>query len=187
VEARSKRSSKTQTELEKSLKGTQRTLTETMDALTETKEALKAAEARWEVAEQQLSALRASAEAAGAAAPVSEPVEGDAAQPVYKGPARSAKRIPMPENTEVQVDGLPGTMVDVSLTGAQILMPSPLKPNRAVKVMIPHGDAAVTCKGKIMWSRLEPTMKDGRLWYRGGVLFTSPDKTGLKAFIDSHS
>ena len=93
----------------------------------------------------------------------------------------------MPANTEVQVDGITGTMVDVSLTGAQILMTSPLKPNRAMKLMIPYGDAVVTCKGKVMWSRLEPTMKDGQLWYRGGVLFTSSDKGALKAFIDSQS
>jgi hypothetical protein len=92
----------------------------------------------------------------------------------------------MPDHTEVQIDGIPATMVDVSLTGAQILMPSALKPNRAVKLTIPHGDAVVTCKGKVMWSRLEPTMKGGQLWYRGGVLFTSSDGAALKAFIDSH-
>ena len=199
AEARSKRPSKTETELEKSLKGTQRTLAETMDTLTETQEALKAAEARWEVAEQQLSALRASfisgtsgtsgssGEAAGEATSASAPLEAGAEQPVYRGPARSAKRITMPPNTEVQVDGIPGTMVDVSLTGAQILMPSPLKPNRSLKLTIPHGDAVVTCKGKVMWSRLEPAMRDGQLWYRGGVLFSSSDNPALRAFIKSHA
>src|SRR5204862_6076475 len=141
--------------------------------------ALKAGEARWEVAEQQLEALRAapppppsvSKVTASSSAPPKAPA---AAEPEYKGPQRSAKRVAMPENFDVQIDGIPGRMVDVSLTGAQILVPTALKPNRAMKLTIPYGgEAVITCKGKIMWSRLEPSIKGGQLWYRGGVLFTS--------------
>jgi hypothetical protein len=89
----------------------------------------------------------------------------------------------MPDNTEVQIDGVSGRIVDLSLTGAQILLPTPLKPNRAIKLTIPQGDAAIACKGKVMWSRLEPGMIDGQLWYRGGILFSSPDAAALQEFI----
>jgi hypothetical protein len=77
--------------------------------------------------------------------------------------------------------------VDLSLTGAQILIPIALKPNRSTKLAIPCGEEAITCKGKIMWSRLEPGMRDGRLWYRGGILFNSPDATALQAFMIEHA
>jgi hypothetical protein len=204
VDTRAKTSSHTQVELEKSLKGTQRTLAETMEALTETQQALKAAEARWEVSEQQLAALRASFISNAAAPPPAPAAPAKAGtppapappapsrapavpEPEYKGPARSAKRVAMPDNTEVQIDGIPGKLIDVSLTGAQILVPAALKPNRVIKLNIPRGEALISCKGKVMWARLDPGMKGGQLWYRGGILFTSSDEKALEAFIMSHS
>jgi hypothetical protein len=30
-------------------------------------------------------------------------------------------------------------------------------------------------------------MKDGQLWYRGGILFTATDEKALDAFITRHS
>ena len=164
-----------------------------MEALTETQEAQKAAEARWEVAEQQLTALRASfvagvaADAARTASPAAAPGARADEEPLYKGPARSAKRVAVRDNTDVQIDGIPGRLVDVSLTGAQILLPAALKPNRAIKLTIPHGEAVVSCKGKVMWARLEPGMKGGQLWYRGGILFLSSDQAAVQAFITSQS
>src|SRR5205085_9724343 len=100
---------------------------------------------------------------------------------------RSAKRVTMPDNVEVQIDGVPGRLVDVSLTGAQILLPATLKPNRVIKLSIPREDSAVICKGKVMWARLDPGMQGGQLWYRGGILFISSDEEALEAFIRSYS
>jgi ABC-type transporter Mla subunit MlaD len=186
VKTRSKTSSRSQTDLEKSLKGTQRTLAETVEALAESQEALKAADARWEVAEQQLAALREATAEPSTAPPSDAPTSASAAgEAAYTGPARSARRVTMPDGLEVQIDGIPAKMVDLSLTGAQILVPAAIKPNRAAKLAILYGPEPITCKGKIMWARLEPGMRDGKLWYRGGILFTSSDQAALQALIAS--
>lgn len=120
------------------------------------------------------------------AAPVpAAPVEADATS-AHKGPARAAKRITMAEHIEVHVDGDPGKLIDLSETGAQILSPTAQKPNRVVALKLQDGDNVVSCKGKIMWSRLEPT-RGGQLWYRAGVSFTSSNQAALKTFLDSRA
>jgi len=72
--------------------------------------------------------------------------------------------------------------VDLSTTGAQILSPGALKPNRLVTLLLPIGDGRLACKAKIMWSRLEPG-RTGGLWYRAGVSFTSADPKAIEEFL----
>ena len=83
--------------------------------------------------------------------------------------------------TDIQVDGPPAKLVDLSLTGAQVLTPSAMKPNRLVTVTLPMDDNTIACKAKVMWSRLEP--RAGQLWYRAGVSFTSADQHALETFL----
>ena len=82
------------------------------------------------------------------------------------------------------MDGNPGKLVDLSLTGAQVLTPSAINPNRLVTVTLPLGDGALACKAKVVWSRLEP--RAGQLWYRAGVQFTNVDQRGLETFFSVH-
>ena len=84
----------------------------------------------------------------------------------------------------IQVDGTPGKLVDLSLTGAQLLTPAAMKPNRLITVTLPMGDSSIACKAKVMWSRLEP--RSGQLWYRAGVSFTSTDQIALETFLATH-
>ena len=94
----------------------------------------------------------------------------------------------MPEQIEIQIDGIAAKLIDLSITGAQILAPAALKPNRIMKLTIPHRNKVITCKGKIMWSKLETAIKTGgQLWYRGGLQFTASDQAAIEAFINSHS
>ena len=153
------------------------------------------AETRAEAAERELDALRRALESqpavpAHAAREEPAPAEATAAAAtegvVHKGLARSAKRVTMPKHLDIQIDGTPAKLIDLSLTGAQVLAPKALKPNRVMKLTLPFGDAVITCKGKIVWSRLEVDIKkDGKLWYRGGVLFTTSDEKALEAFLSS--
>ena len=69
------------------------------------------------------------------------------------------------------------------MTGAQVLTPAAMKPNRLITVTLPMGDNSVACKAKVMWSRLEP--RAGQLWYRAGVSFTSIDQVALETFLRS--
>jgi hypothetical protein len=92
----------------------------------------------------------------------------------------------MVEDVEVQIDGLLARLIDLSITGAQILSSTALKPNRVVTLKLQAGDSLVSCKAKIMWSQLEPAA-GGELWYRAGISFTNPDQAALKTFLDSRA
>ena len=81
----------------------------------------------------------------------------------------------------IQIDGNPGQLVDLSMTGAQVLTPAAINPNRLVTVTLPLSDSVLSCKAKVAWSRLEP--RSGQLWYRAGVQFTTVDQQGLESFF----
>jgi hypothetical protein len=150
--------------------------------------ALRDAETRAESAELELEVQRSrESPAAIATIAVDEPAAMDAPQgkeQTFRGPARGAKRVSITGQVDIQIDGTEGKLIDLSLTGAQVLTPFSMKPNRLVKVTLPMDDSMIACKAKVMWSRLEP--KAGQLWYRAGVSFTSADQIALEAFIRTH-
>jgi hypothetical protein len=148
--------------------------------------ALRDAETRAEIAELELDQQRLltlpPSETSSLA--MDSAPSADANEPAYRGPARGAKRVAISTEVEVQIDGTEGKLIDLSVTGAQVLTPFSMKPNRLVKLTMPMGDSLIACKAKVMWSRLEP--KSGQLWYRAGVSFTSADQFALEAFLSSH-
>ena len=148
--------------------------------------ALRDAETRAEIAELELDQQRLLAlppSETSSLATESVP-SSESNEPAYRGPARGAKRVAISTEVEVQIDGTEGKLIDLSVTGAQVLTPFSMKPNRLVKLTMPMGDSLIACKAKVMWSRLEP--KSGQLWYRAGVSFTSADQFALEAFLSSH-
>jgi hypothetical protein len=82
----------------------------------------------------------------------------------------------------VQVDGEAAMLVNLSITGAQVLAATALKPNRMVTLVLPRGKTSISCKGKIVWARLEPH-STGTFLYRAGVSFTKSDEAAVEAFI----
>lgn len=149
--------------------------------------ALRDAETRAESAELELDRQRRPPPAqrapklADPSLPPAAPPEGPEQ---FRGPARAAKRVTFKGEIDIQVDGGPGKLVDLSTTGAQLLTPSAMKPSRLIKVTLPMGDSLIACKAKVMWSRLEP--RAGQLWYRAGVSFTSTDQIALETFLSTH-
>jgi chromosome segregation ATPase len=101
-------------------------------------------------------------------------------------PPRRASRQAFNEDVQIQIDGSATMLVDLSMTGAQVISPTALKPNRMVKVSLPIGDTSVACRGKIVWARLEPPSAGRALCYRAGVLFTTPDEAAIHSFITHH-
>jgi hypothetical protein len=93
----------------------------------------------------------------------------------------------MPGDVEIQLDGSPAWLLDLSLTGAQVVSSTALKPNRPVKITLPFGDRPISCKGKIAWARIDAGPKGGSLRYRAGVAFISPDEAALTAFMTRYS
>jgi hypothetical protein len=138
-------------------------------------------------------AARAAAEAAAhaAAAHAGVPVSASVLpmEPLGDGrlypdqPSRRASRHALPDHVQVEVDGGPAVLVDLSTTGAQLLSPTALKPNRPVKLMLPVNGTAVLCKGKIVWARLEPATKARPLAYRAGVAFSAVDESAIDTFL----
>ena len=149
--------------------------------------ALRDAETRAESAELELDEQRKSTGRAPVArtAPAQTPAAPAAPPPTeqFRG-VRAAKRVPFKGETDIQIDGTPGKLVDLSLTGAQLLTPSAMKPNRLIKVSLPMGDTIINCKAKVAWARLEP--RAGQIWYRAGVSFTSVDESALEAFLAAY-
>ena len=131
--------------------------------------------------------------------PEFEVPEGDAAaalaavQPqiapaaVEHQPPRRASRHAFNQDVQIQIDGSATQLVDLSTTGAQVISPTALKPNRMVKVSFPIDDNMVSFRGKIMWARLEPPSAGGPFCYRAGVFFTSVDEAAVQAFIKHHN
>jgi hypothetical protein len=91
------------------------------------------------------------------------------------------------EPVEIQIDGDPARLVDLSTSGAQVLSPNVLKPNRVVKILLPSADRAVLCRAKVVWARLEPPKPGTQPCYRAGVCFTNVDEQAVEAFVASHT
>ena len=103
-----------------------------------------------------------------------------------KGPARQADRQAFSSALGVQIDGEAALLVDLSLTGAQVLSCSSLKPARTVKMLLPSSESPVLCRGRIIWARLEPTSPGKPIRYRAGMFFTTTDQAAVQTFITRH-
>jgi PilZ domain len=101
------------------------------------------------------------------------------------GPVRLAVRYSFREPFTIMVNGDTGLLVDISVAGCQLVSSSAVRPNQAVKVLLPSGDTSLACTGKVMWARFEPRVSGGAFGYRAGVQFTKPDQPALEAFIAS--
>ena len=101
-------------------------------------------------------------------------------------PVRRASRQAFRHEVAIQIDGSEGVLVDLSVTGAQLLSTTALKPNRVVKLLLPLEQGGVPCKGKIVWARLEPPSRGAAFKYRAGVFFTAVDERAVEAFIARH-
>jgi len=58
-----------------------------------------------------------------------------------------------------------------------------VKPRQVLKVQLPSEEQTVSCTGKVMWARLEPSGGNGPFRYRAGVQFTKPDESAIEAFL----
>jgi len=97
------------------------------------------------------------------------------------GGTRRADRTTVKPGIEIQLDGNPGTIVDVSTIGAQVLSPTILRPNQKVRVNITDDEVALRFRGTIAWAKFE--LASGRPVYRAGVEFADSDGAALERSI----
>jgi hypothetical protein len=140
------------------------------------------AEARAQEAASELDRTRAGGEPPE---PGRSPVPETAAEPDAK-PVRGANRYSFSKKLEVRIDSHAGVLVDLSVTGAQVLLSSAVKVNHVASVSLPSDETPVSCKGRIIWVKPEPPSKTPVL-YRAGILFVASDEAAVEAFIIRHS
>src|SRR5262245_35898151 len=95
----------------------------------------------------------------GAEAPshVSTPVAApsEPPRPLDWHGTRRAPRYRVRSGIEIQVDGNPASLVDLSIVGAQLLSSTILRPNQKVRLNVPNDDFVMRFRGAIAWAKFE--------------------------------
>jgi hypothetical protein len=96
--------------------------------------------------------------------------------------ARDAKRVKIRRGTHVNVDGIPGELVDLSVGGAQAVLGQMVKPNQLVRLIFPTAAGQLICKGRIVWVLYEQPGTSLSV-YRLGVKFTDIEVKAVEDFM----
>lgn len=110
---------------------------------------------------------------------------GDAPPLDWHG-TRRAPRVRLRGGVEIQLDGNPANVVDLSLCGAQVLSSTILRPNQKVRVSIPNEDFVMRFRGAVAWAKFELPQPSSPPRYRAGVEFIDADAAAVGAFGDRH-
>lgn len=121
-----------------------------------------------------------------AAASTGEP----ATRPLDWHGTRRSPRFRARPGLEIQLDGNPVCVIDMSVIGAQVLSPGMVRPDQRVRVTIAReaGDPPMRFRGMIAWARFELPRRAGDPGphYRVGVEFLDGDKTLLDRFCQDN-
>jgi hypothetical protein len=97
----------------------------------------------------------------------------------YTG-TRRAPRFRVRAGVELQLDGNPAAVIDLSTVGAQVISPTVLRPNQKVRITIPNDDLQLRFRGAIAWAKFElPKAPVKAPQYRAGVEFTDADAKAI--------
>jgi hypothetical protein len=105
----------------------------------------------------------------------SEPLEGCG--------TRTARRFPM-TNKVVVIDGERSQLVNLSTTGAQVVLPARVQPRQTIRFILVDEAGETRFRGQIAWSSAE--LGASAVRYRAGIAFTDPDTQILEVFCDRH-
>lgn len=123
----------------------------------------------------------------GPAAPAAPSVAVAAAPPAAPLDQRGTRRAPrfkIVGGVEVQIDGNPATLIDLSLVGAQVVSPTILRPNQRIRVTLPNGPKPLRLSGAVAWASFE--LPKGGVRYRAGIEFLDADSSALTRFIEAN-
>ena len=95
---------------------------------------------------------------------------------------RRAPRHRVRMGVEIQVDGNPVSVIDLSAVGAQVLSSTILRPNQRVRISIPNDDFVMRFRGSIAWARFELPKPNSPPRYRAGLEFIDADALALETF-----
>jgi hypothetical protein len=133
------------------------------------------------------------------AAPAAQPVTAGAAAPAPGAPVatedaprpldwhgtRRAPRFRIRNGIEMQLDGNPAALIDLSIVGAQVISPTILRPNQKVRITVPNDEFVLRFRGAIAWAKFElPKPPVTAPQYRAGVEFTDGDAAAIDKVIE---
>ena len=98
---------------------------------------------------------------------------------------RRAPRFKMADKTVVALDGKSGSVLDLSIVGAQVVAPSGLRPNQRVAVALIDETGQAKCSATVAWTSFEMSPA-GAPRYRAGINFEDADAAAVDAFINRH-
>jgi hypothetical protein len=97
---------------------------------------------------------------------------------------RRAPRFRVRSGVELQLDGNPAAVVDLSTVGAQVISPTVLRPNQKVRISLPNEDFLLRFRGAVAWAKFElPKGPAQAPQYRAGVEFTDADAAAVDSVI----
>ncbi len=110
-----------------------------------------------------------------------------AASPPSDQAGQRAKRHGFPARTKVHIGRQAGVLVDLSVTGAQVILATSPEVGLIVTVTLPSEETPCFCQGRLLWARREQPSKGRPFQYRVGLVFTAVDEAAIQAFIERHS
>jgi hypothetical protein len=121
-------------------------------------------------------------QAATAAAAPSATVVESAPRPLDWHGTRRAQRYRVRQGVEIQIDGNPVTVVDLSIVGVQVLSGTILRPNQKVRISIPNDEFVMRFRGAVAWAKFELPKPTDAPRYRAGLEFSDADADALEEF-----
>jgi hypothetical protein len=99
---------------------------------------------------------------------------------------RRAPRYRIRQGVEIQLDGNPAQVIDLSVIGAQVISPTILRPNQRVRVSVPTDDFMMRFRGSIAWAKFELPKPTEPPRYRAGVEFVDADAAAMGDYCTRH-
>lgn len=110
-----------------------------------------------------------------------------ALQPLDHCGTRHAARFAMKDDTEAKINGTPARLVNLSVTGAQVLAPIRLRPAEGVRLVLIDDSVELRLAGVVAWATLEISSREAAQRYRYGVEFRNGDAKKLEKFCLRHT
>lgn len=102
-------------------------------------------------------------------------------QPLDYCGTRRAARYPMRPVVEARINGTPGELVNLSITGAQIVAPIRMRPTERVRLALTDATTELRLTGAVAWARLEIGAR-GVQQYRAGLELCSADEEVMERY-----
>jgi hypothetical protein len=103
----------------------------------------------------------------------------ETSRPLDRAGTRQAARYPMNRRNMI-VNGDPGELIDLSVSGAQVQAPARLRPLKVTRVVLLDDGVETKLQGTVAWAIAVPDK--GTIQYRAGIEFVNPDQKKLAAY-----